>query len=236
LVKFPLPPRERAEGEGEIPNSETTTPLTSILSLKGRGSKKKQEAAMNSGLKAVLIVLGVIAVIAIGVIMYGMGEYNKAVAMDEQVKSQWAQVDNQLKRRYDLLPNLVEITKGYAKHEKEVFTDIANARTKYFQASTVKDKIQSSQQLEGTLSRLLMLQETFPQLKANESFLKLQDEWAGTENRIAVERMRYNEIVKTVNTYRRTVMGRFFASLAGVNEAPYYDVPQAEKEAPKAKF
>ena len=191
---------------------------------------------MNNGVKGVLIFLAVIAVVVIGTIMYGVGQYNKVIAMDEQVKSQWAQVENQLKRRYDLLPNLVEITKGYAKHERGVFTDIANARTKYFQANTVKDKIQASQQLEGVLSRLLFLQETFPQLKANESFLKLHDDWSGTENRIAVERMRYNDDVKALNTYRRSAFGRFFASLAGVGEATYYDIPQAEKEAPKAKF
>jgi len=191
---------------------------------------------MNSGVKTLLIILGVIAVAAVLTIMWGVGQYNQVVAMDEQVKSQWAQVENQLKRRYDLIPNLVETVKGYAKHEKDVFTDIANARTKYFQANTVKDKIQASQQLEGVLSRLLMLQESFPQLKANESFLKLQDSLEGTENRIAVERKRYNDDVRTLNTYRRTVFGRFIASLAGVNEAQYYDIPQAEKETPKVKF
>ena len=191
---------------------------------------------MNNGVKTILIVVAVFAVVAIGAVMYGMGEYNKAVAMDEQVKSQWAQVENQLKRRYDLIPNLVETVKGYAKHERELFENIANARTKYFQANTVQDKIQSSQQIEGLLSRLLVLRETYPQLKANESFLKLQDSLEGTENRIAVERMRYNDAVKVLNTYRRSVFGRFFASLAGVNEAKYYEVPEAEKEAPKVKF
>lgn len=191
---------------------------------------------MNNGVKALLIILGVIVVFAGGAVMYGVGEYNKAVAMDEQVKSQWAQVDNQLKRRYDLIPNLVEVVKGYATHEKELFEHIADARTKYFQAPTPKDKIAASGQLEGVLSRLLVLQETYPQLKANESFLKLHDDLAGTENRIAVERMRYNETVKVLNTYRRSVFGKFFASLAGVNEAQYYEAPLAEKEAPKVKF
>ncbi len=191
---------------------------------------------MNSGLKAVLIVLAVIAVVAIGIIMYGIGEYNKVVTMDQQVKTQWAQVENQLKRRYDLIPNLVETVKGFATHEKEIFEHIADARTKYFQANTVKDKIQASQQLEGFLSRLLVLRETYPQLKANENFLKLQDSLEGTENRIAVERMRYNNDVRALNTYRRSVFGKFFASLAGVGEATYYEIPQAEKEAPKVKF
>ena len=191
---------------------------------------------MSNGLKTILIILAVIAAFALLTIFWGVGQYNKVVSMDEQVKSQWAQVENQLKRRYDLIPNLIETVKGYAKHEKDIFENIANARTKYFQAQTVKDKIQASQQLEGALSRLLMLQENFPQLKANESFLKLQDSLEGTENRIAVERKRYNDDVRALNTYRRTVFGRFFASLAGIGEATYYEIPQAEKEAPKVKF
>ena len=191
---------------------------------------------MNSGVKIAIVILAVVVLFAGGTILWGVGQYNRVVSMDEQVKSQWAQVENQLKRRYDLIPNLVETVKGYAKHEKEVFENIANARTKYFQAQTVKDKIQASQQLEGALSRLLLLQENFPQLKANESFLKLQDSLEGTENRIAVERKRYNDDVRTLNTYRRSVFGKFFASLAGVGEAQYYEIPQAEKETPKVKF
>ena len=191
---------------------------------------------MSNGVKTILIILAVIAGVALLTIFWGVGQYNKVVAMDEQVKSQWAQVENQLKRRYDLIPNLVETVKGYAKHEKELFENIANARTKYFQAATVKDKIQASQQLEGVLSRLLMLQESFPQLKANESFLKLQDSLEGTENRIAVERKRYNDDVKALNTYRRSVFGRFIAAIANVGEAQYYEIPQAEKETPKVKF
>jgi LemA protein len=190
---------------------------------------------MNSS-KVILITLIAIGVLIMGMLAWGVGEYNRVIAMDEQAKSQWAQVENQLKRRYDLIPNLVETVKGYAKHEKELFENIANARTKYFQATTVKDKIQASQQLEGVLSRLLVLRETYPQLKANESFLKLQDSLEGTENRIAVERKRYNDDVKTLNTYRRTFFGRVVAAYAGVGEAQYYEIPQAEKEAPKVKF
>ena len=191
---------------------------------------------MSNGVKVLLIILGVIAVVAIGMVMYGVGQYNQVVTMDQQVKTQWAQVDNQLKRRYDLIPNLVETVKGYAKHEKELFENIANARTKYFQAPTPQGKIAASQQLDGLLSRLLVLKETYPQLKANEGFLKLQDSLEGTENRIAVERKRYNDDVNVLNTYRRTVFGRFFASLANVGEAAYYEIPVTEKEAPKVKF
>ena len=191
---------------------------------------------MNSGTKTILIVLGIIAVLAFIVIGSLTGAYNRVIGMDEQVKSQWAQVDNQLKRRYDLIPNLVQTVQGYAKHERELFEHLADARTKYFQAPTPQGKIQASQQLEGMLSRLLVLQETYPQLKANENFLKLQDSLEGTENRIAVERKRYNDDVRTLNTYRRSFWGRFIASFAGVAEAQYYDVPQAQREAPKVKF
>ncbi|MBA4348596.1 MAG: LemA family protein [Thermodesulfovibrio sp.] len=191
---------------------------------------------MNRGLKIALVVVGIIVLIGIGIVGWGIGQYNKVVSMDEQVKAQWAQVENQLKRRYDLIPNLVETVKGYAKHEKELFENIAQARTKYFQAQTPKDKIQASNALEGVLSRLLVLREAYPQLKANESFLKLQDSLEGTENRISVERKRYNEVVKILNTYRRTVFGGIIASIAGVGEAAYYDIPEAEKEVPKVKF
>lgn len=191
---------------------------------------------MGNTVKTVLIVIGILALLVIGVFAWGIGQYNKVVAMDEKVKAQWAQVENQLKRRYDLIPNLVETVKGYAKHEKEIFENLAEARTKYFQAKTISEKIEASRQLETFLSRLLLLREAYPELKANESFLKLQDQLEGTENRIAVERRRYNEAVRELNTYRRTVFGRFFASLAGVSEAPYYEIKEEEKEAPRVKF
>jgi len=171
---------------------------------------------VSQGIKTVLIILGVLVALVAGVVLWGVGQYNRVVAMDEQVKSQWAQVENQLKRRFDLIPNLVETTKGYAKHEKEIFENIANARTKYFQAGSVEQKVAAANGFERALSRLLMLQEQYPNLKANESFLKLQDSLEGTENRIAVERKRYNDAVRMLNTYRRTVVGRFIAAMAGV--------------------
>ncbi|MCF6187267.1 MAG: LemA family protein, partial [Desulfobulbaceae bacterium] len=150
--------------------------------------------------------------------------------------SQWAQVENQLKRRFDLIPNLVETTKGYAKHEKEIFENIANARTKYFQAGSVEQKVAAANGFERALSRLLMLQEQYPNLKANESFLKLQDSLEGTENRIAVERKRYNDAVRQLNTYRRTVVGRFITAMAGVEAAQYFEVPESQQEVPRVKF
>ena len=191
---------------------------------------------MSQGIKAVLIVLAVIAGLAIMVFMWGMGQYNKVIAMDEQVNAQWAQVENQLKRRFDLIPNLVETTKGYARHEKEIFENIANARKSYFQAKSVPEKVAAANGFESALSRLLMLQENYPNLKANESFLKLMDSLEGAENRIAVERRRYNDAVRQLNTYRRSVVGRFIAAIAGVEAAEYFTIPEAQKEAPKVKF
>ncbi|MEW6715706.1 MAG: LemA family protein [Nitrospirota bacterium] len=191
---------------------------------------------MSKGVKIALIVVAIVALIGFMTFSWFLKGYNNVVAMDENVKGSWAQVENQLKRRYDLIPNLVETVKGYAAHEKELFEHIADTRTKYFQADSVKDKINASNQLEGFLSRLLVLRETYPDLKANESFLKLQDSLEGTENRIAVERKRYNDAVQLLNTYIRTFFGRFFAAFAGVSSAEYYEIPEAEKEVPKVKF
>ena len=191
---------------------------------------------MSQGTKTILIILGVFVLIFLLLIGKIIAGYNRVVAMDENVKGKWAQVENQLKRRYDLIPNLVETVKGYAKQEKEIFENIAEARTKYFQAQGVKDQVENANRLEGALSRLLLLVERYPVLKANQNFLRLQDSLEGTENRIAVERKRYNDAVQILNTYIRTIMGRFYAMFAGVSQAAYYDIPEAEKEAPKVKF
>ncbi|MCD4764203.1 MAG: LemA family protein [Desulfobacterales bacterium] len=191
---------------------------------------------MSKSLKTILIIVGVFLLVGFLVIGKIIAGYNTVIAMDENVKGKWAQVENQLKRRYDLIPNLIETVKGYAKHEKELFENIAEARTKYFQAKTVKDKVESANRLEGVLSKLLFLQERYPVLKANQSFLKLQDSLEGTENRIAVERKRYNDAVQGLNTYIRTFMGRFFATLASVSKAEYYEIPESEKAVPKVAF
>ncbi len=191
---------------------------------------------MSKQLKIILIILGVILLVGFIGFRWVISGYNRVIVMDENVKGKWAQVENQLKRRYDLIPNLVETVKGYAKHEKELFENIAEARTKYFQAKSVKGKIEGANRLEGVLSRLLLLRETYPDLKANQSFLKLQDSLEVTENRIAVERKRYNEAVQFLNTYIRTFFGRFFGVMAGISNAEYYEIPEAEKETPKVKF
>ncbi len=192
---------------------------------------------MSNALKVVLIILGITVLFMI--IMGGklIAGYNQVITMEENVKGKWAQVENQLKRRYDLIPNLVETVKGYAKHEKEIFENIAQARTQYFKAQDFKGqnpKVPIA--WKGALSRLLVLQERYPDLKANQPFLRLQDSLEGTENRIAVERKRYNDAVQILNTYIRTFFGRFYALMAGVEPAEYYEIPQAEKQTPKVKF
>lgn len=191
---------------------------------------------MSKTVKIALIILGVIVLITVMSVSWGVGQFNKAVSMDERVTAQWAQVENQLKRRYDLIPNLINTVKGYATHEKELFENIAKMRTEYFKAKTVGSKIRASQGLEGALSKLLLLKESYPQLKANASFLKLQDSLEGTENRIAVERKRFNDAVRAVNTYRRTVFGKIFAGLAGVEAGQYYETPEAQQATPLVKF
>ena len=191
---------------------------------------------MSNALKVVLIILGITLLLLVVVGGKLIAGYNQVITMEEDVKSKWAQVENQLKRRYDLIPNLVETVKGYATHEKEIFENIAQARTQYFQSKDLKNQIDNANRLESALSRLLLLQERYPDLKANQSFLRLQDSLEGTENRISVERKRYNDSVQRLNTFIRTFLGRFYALLAGVTPAQYYEIPAAEKEVPKVKF
>ena len=174
--------------------------------------------------------VGVVLLLAIGVGATFVNLYNKSVGLEEGVKEKWSEVENQLKRRYDLIPNLVETVKGYAAHEDKVFTDIANARKSYFQAKGVGEKAEASAGIERALSRLLMLKETYPDLKASQNFLKLHDSLEGTENLIAVSRTRYNEAVKELNTFVRSFFGRFFAAFTGVQEAEYFELPEDMKE------
>ncbi|RJO71572.1 MAG: LemA family protein [Myxococcales bacterium] len=162
--------------------------------------------------------------------------YNTAIGLEEEVNSQWSQIEVQLKRRYDLIPNLVETVKGYAAHESELFTEIAKVRESYFNAPSRDEKVEAATRLEGALSRLLLLKENYPQLKADQSFLKLQDSIEGTENRIAVERKRYNDAVRDLNSYIRGIPGKWWASLAGVKQARYFEVREEEKAVPAVKF
>ncbi|HNU85411.1 MAG: LemA family protein [Pseudomonadota bacterium] len=186
--------------------------------------------------KGLLIALVVAAVIAVSLYGFVKGTYNDFVTLDEKVKSSWAQVENQLQRRFDLIPNLVETVKGYAKHEREVLTEVTNARARVGGAGTIPDKIQANNELTSALSRLLVVVENYPDLKANQNFLKLQDELAGTENRIATERRRYNEAVQAYNVRVRSFPANLLAGMFGFGQATFFEAPAAARTAPQVKF
>jgi LemA protein len=188
-------------------------------------------------MKKEYIVLGVIVLVALMLGGMYVGRRNEMVTKNETVKSDWAQVDVVLQRRADLIPNLVETVKGFAAQEQTVFHDIASARAALLGAQTPADKIAANGQLDGALGRLLLIVENYPQLKSNENFLRLQDELAGTENRIAVERKRYNDAVQDYNTYIGLFPNNIFAGWAGFqrNNA-YFTATEASREAPKVQF
>ncbi len=186
--------------------------------------------------KTLAIAGAVIVVILLLIFSSIKGTYNTLVRLDEGIKGAWAQVENQLQRRYDLIPNYVETVKGYARHEKEVFLKVTEARSKVGGATNVKDKIEANNQLSSALSRLLFVVERYPDLKANQNFIRLQDELAGTENRIAVERRRYNEAVKTYNVKIRSFPTNILAGMFGFTMAEFFKVPEIAKEVPKVKF
>ncbi len=182
----------------------------------------------------VIIVLALIALIVFG--QY-VSVRNTLVTKNEAVKAAWSQVDIVLQRRADLIPNLVETVKGYARQEQTVFGDIAKARSALLSAGTPADKIAANQQLDGALGRLLLIVENYPQLKSNENFLRLQDELAGTENRIAVERKRYNDALQDYNTYIQKFPTNIYAGWAGFkpNEA-YFAASEGSRQVPKVNF
>lgn len=186
------------------------------------------------------IALGVVAAIVVVALMV-FGSYisarNQMVAKDQDVKSAWSQVDIVLERRADLIPNLVQTVKGYAKQEQTVFGDIANARAGLLNAKAPADKIKANGQLDGAIGRLLMLTENYPDLKSNDQFLRLQDELAGSENRIAVERRRYNEVLRDYNTYIMQFPNNIWAGIAGFkpNQA-YFEASPESRAVPKVNF
>ena len=187
--------------------------------------------------KKTLIIVLVVAFIVVGALYsFFAGNYNKFVKMDVAIKAAWSQVENQLQRRYDLIPNLVETVKGYAKQEKDVLVEVTNARAKVGGAGNIPDKIAANNQLTGALSRLMVVVEKYPDLKSNQNFLKLQDELAGTENRIAVERMRYNETVQVYNEAIKSFPANLLAGMYGFKEAAFFKVDEVAKAAPKVKF
>lgn len=192
-------------------------------------------------MKAALIVVLVLIVIAVLAGGKFAGTRNQLVTEQEAVTAQWSQVDVVLQRRADLIPNLVNTVKGFAQHETEVFSNIANARAALIGARTPQEKIQANQQLDGALSRLLVITENYPQLRSNENFLQLQDEIAGTENRIAVERRKYNEALQRYNTSIELFPNNLVASLSGFTRNDAYfktdaGPGSAPPAAPKVQF
>ncbi|MBP1646795.1 MAG: hypothetical protein H6Q30_240 [Bacteroidetes bacterium] len=193
-----------------------------------------------------LVGLVVIGVIAIGLVMWGMGVYNSLVGLDESVRSSWSQVESQYQRRADLIPNLVNTVKGFAQQEKDVLLGVTEARARVGQITVTKDvledpeafsRFQAAQdQLSGALSRLLAVAENYPNLKSNENFLALQTQLEGTENRITVERQRYNQTVQTYNTTIRKFPASLIAGFTGFREKQYFKAKEGADTVPEVKF
>jgi LemA protein len=192
------------------------------------------------------VVLGVLLLLAIGIIAWGVGVRNSIVTLDEAVTSSWAQVESQYQRRADLIPNLVETVKGFANQEQDVLIGVTEARAKVSQMTVTKEviddpkafaKFQASQdQLSSALSRLLVVSENYPQLKSNENFMNLQTQLEGTENRITVERQRFNQTVQLYNTTIRRFPASMIAGFSGFKEHPYFQAKEGSENAPQVKF
>jgi LemA protein len=192
---------------------------------------------MGKGLIALVVVIVIVGLIVVAFFGSYVSTKNTLVSKNEAVKSAWSQVDIVLQRRADLIPNLVETVKGYAQQEQTVFGDIAKARSALLSAGTPQQKIAANGQLDGALGRLLLVVENYPQLKSNENFMRLQDELAGTENRIAVERKRYNDTLRDYNTYVQQFPNSLFAGWAGfkANDA-YFEASEGSRVAPRVNF
>jgi LemA protein len=175
-------------------------------------------------------------ILALAVLPLTGCSYNTFVSQEEAINAQWAQVQNQLQRRNDLIPNLVETVKGYATHEEAVYKDIADARSRLLGARSPEETIQAANQQTSALGRLMAVVESYPQLKANEQFNRLMDELSGTENRIAVERMRYNEAVQAYNTSRRKFPGNITNGVFKFKDHPFFEAPESAREVPKVNF
>jgi len=179
--------------------------------------------------------VSVVAVLVAAVASSGCS-YNTFVSQEETIKTQWAQVENQLQRRNDLIPNLVETAKGYAQQERDVFGAIADSRAKLAGAQSPEQRMTAANEQSNALARLLVVVENYPDLKSNQTFARLMDELAGTENRLAVERMRYNEAVQRYNTQRRSFPSNLTAGIFGFKEYPLFQAPESGKQVPKVDF
>jgi len=202
---------------------------------------------MSKGLKTGLIVAAIIAVVAMAAYSQFVGKYNRIVMLEENVTAQWGQVQNVYQRRADLIPNLVATVKGYASHEADVLESVTQARSRVGGVMNVSDEIlndpaafkrfqDAQSELSGALQRLLMVTENYPELKANENFLALQDQLEGTENRIAVERKRFNDAVQAYNTTIRLFPGSIIANMNGFKAKAYFEAEASAQTAPKVSF
>jgi len=190
--------------------------------------------AKDNTTRNVLIGVGVLVLL---MLIYVVTTYNSLVKLDNTVDNKWADVETQYQRRVDLIPNLVNTVKGYATHEEELFTRITELRSQWAAAKgDIGKQIQAANQLEGAISRLLLVAENYPDLKASQNFLALQDELAGTENRIAVARQRYNEIVKNLNIRTKTFPSNMIANMFGFTERDYFEAEEGAEEAPTVEF
>jgi len=197
--------------------------------------------SMSKGLKITLVVVGVLFLLVILVASAALSSFiaarNQMVAKDQAVKSKWSEVDVQLERRADLIPNLVETVKGFTKEESTVFGDIANARAGMLNAHGPADKIAANGKLDSAIGRLLLLTENYPLLRSSDQFMRLQDELAGTENRISVARKRYNDAIQEYNTFILQFPNNIWAGIAGFHEnTAYFAAPESAKTAPSVKF
>jgi len=185
--------------------------------------------------KGTIILILIIAVLAV-VILPAVSSYNRLVALSEDVETALSQIDNQLQRRNDLIPNLVNTVKGYAAHEEEIFTRIADARSRLIGAGSLEEKAEASEELSGALSRLLAIAENYPELKANENFRQLADELAGTENRIATARRDYNNAARVYNTTIRRFPTVIIANIFGFERYEYFEADESARQAPEVNF
>lgn len=197
---------------------------------------KKEIPAEAPKIKTWWIVTGVILLLVLILIFSFIGMYNSMVRMNEDVNNKWAQVETQYQRRVDLIPNLVNTVQGYANFEKSTLTEITALRSQWQTASTVNDKVNTANQIESTLSKLLVISENYPDLKANTNFLELQAELANTENKIAVERGRYNDVVRDFNAKIKTFPRNIFASMFGFTARVYFQAEVGSEKAPVVKF
>jgi len=182
------------------------------------------------------IILAFLLLVAGGIVLFVTSNYNGLVRMDVGVKTAWSQVENQLQRRNDLIPNLVQTVKGFAAQEKTIFTHIADARARLAGATNRQEQITAANEVSSTLGRLLVIVENYPQLKSDVNFRQLMDELSGTENRIAVERMRYNQVVQEYNQNIRVFPRNFIAGMFGFKEAPLFKAAPGATEAPTVNF